>query len=106
MATRPFGQPSRPGSRRGWSRQRETGGGLPDDPIAAAARAFLLGLPDAGELIDAAAQVSESEVLRARSAELARAVEELTAELSALRRGAADGGAVSSADRRRPAVVR
>ena len=70
----------------------QSGGRAPDDPIGAAARAFLLGLPDAGELINAAAQVSESDVLRARSAELARAVEELTAEVSALREGAADGG--------------
>lgn len=58
-----------------------------DGPIAVAARAFLLGLPEAPELIEAASEVSELAALRARTAELARTVEELSAELSVLRRG-------------------
>jgi hypothetical protein len=57
--------------------------GDPTDQVSQAARAFLLRLPEAPERIAAAAQISEVAALRARNAELAAAVEELTVRLGA-----------------------
>jgi hypothetical protein len=54
------------------------------DPIADAARAFLLRLPDAADRMALALEVSEVTVLRRRNAELAAQVEELTGALAAV----------------------